>query len=267
MSIEGVDPPNGAELRRLDGQLTLPDGQTVSIGATGGQGFNDESGWDPRAVHALLGGSRLVNLAQEGVTTVPIRITGPASGDPLEKWARVGVRLNATATVTVRAYRLVAELPLEPGAASGQGEHQAIIEGLHRQNGDCGVGIRETHISLLLAPSADRVVQKMLFMRVNPDVLYVLRNRGRGEAFWPQYGATFGFGWITRSRRDETTMFANFRSSVTSGPPLPRLDNEWIAGADLVRIEATPLREVVTQIEVPSFVIDAGSASSTDAGT
>jgi len=69
MSIEGVDPPNGGELRRLNGTLTFTDGHTVSIVAGGMPGFGDGSGWDARAVHALLGTSRLVNLAQEGVTS------------------------------------------------------------------------------------------------------------------------------------------------------------------------------------------------------
>jgi len=265
MSIEGVDPPNGGELRRLDGSLTFADGRTFSIVATGRPGFGDDSDWDPHAVQAVLGASRLVNLAQEDVTTVPMTIMSAPSAD-LEKYAGASGRLKATAVVTVRAYRVVAELPLQPGATFGREQHQAVIGGFYCQNGDCAVMIRETHISLLLAPSENRLVQRMLFFRVNPDVLYILRNRGRGEAFWPQHGTTFGFGWITHSRLDETTMVANFRSSVTAGPPLPRLDGDWIAGADLVRVEATPVQEVMTQIEVPDFVIDGGPGSSADAG-
>ncbi len=260
VSIAGVEPPNGGELRRLDGTLTFPDGHTLSLVAAG-QGFGESIGWDPRAVQSLLGATRLVNLAQEEATTVAMTITSPSSGD-LEKYAHSSGRLTATATVTMRAYRLAAELPLQPGATYRTGQGQAVMDALQCQNGDCAAMIRETHVSLLLAPSADHVVQRMLFFRVNPDVLYILRNRGRGEAFWPQRGTTFGFGWITRSRRDETTMVAQFRSSVAPSPPLPRLDGDWIAGADLVRIEATPVRDVVTQVEVPDFVIDGGSESS-----
>jgi len=61
MSIEGVDPPNGGELRRLNGTLTFTDGHTVSIVAGGMSGFGDGSGWDARAVHrsSALPGSRI----------------------------------------------------------------------------------------------------------------------------------------------------------------------------------------------------------------
>lgn len=253
IAVTGLEPPLAAGVQRLSGSLTFADGTGF---AAGGAGEGVMGIWSPTAVEALLDGARLVNLDQEHAFARPIVMA------PLADYRRhqgESGRLDVTATLTVARYRVAAALPLRPGARYEDGTVRAVISSVQNQDGNCLVWFRETQVSLLLAPSAS-VHRRMLFFRFNPDVLYVLRNRRRGEAFWPQNGMTFGFGWPTRTRVDEAAVMAMYRSKPESGPPLPPIDDAWLGGADLVRIDAEPVGTVERHLVDADFTIPAENA-------
>jgi hypothetical protein len=49
---------------------------------------------------------------------------------------------------------------------------------------------------------------------------------------------------------------------VASGTALPRINDAWIAGADLVRIEAEDIAKITGPIDVAGFVIAPASGDS-----
>jgi hypothetical protein len=128
---------------------------------------------------------------------------------------------------------------------------RALITSVQNQDGNCMVLFDETAISL----RSRRAERPSPRSRVNPNILYVLRNRRRSEAVWPQNGTTVGFGWPSRTRVDETVIMSVYRSNVGSGPPLPRVDDAWLADADLLRIEAEPVGTVTRHVVESAFTI------------
>ena len=157
--------------------------------------------------------------------------------------------------LTLKRYRVTGALPLRIGTRYDDGIVNAVLTSTQNQNGNLLVMFRETQVSLLLAPSPS-LNTRMLFFRFNPNVLYLLRNRRRGEAYWPQNGGTFGFGWPSRTRVDETIMVLSYQSASGSGPPLPRIDDDWLADADLVRIEAEAIGRTSKRVSVSGFTIE-----------
>jgi hypothetical protein len=247
--VEGIDLPLAAEVARLDGWLIFDDGSKVPL--AGWVKNRVESSWDAPAVERLLGGARFVNLAQEDAGRVLVL---RLDSTEYRRHAGSTGRLDGTAYLTLRSYRVAAELPARPDAAYDHDVEHAVITAIQRESGDCRLLTRETQVSLLLAPGR-HAYRSMYLFRTNPDLLYVLRNRPRGEAFWPQGGTNFGFGWPSRTRIDETTAVASYRSNLASDPPLPRIDDAWIAGAELVRVEAETVGTVTAPIDATTFVL------------
>jgi hypothetical protein len=259
--VEGTTPPVVPEIDRLDGWLTFDDGSRVPL-AGRSAAYSVESTWNAIEVEKLLA-VRFVNIEQEGATDVPV--VSLASAEYARRAGTSG-RLAGTALLVLRTYHVAAELPARPDAAYDHGTEHAVVTGVYNESGDCTVNVRETQVSLLLAPNP-HAYRRMYMFRFNPDVLYVLRNRARGEAFWPRFGASVGFGWPSRTRIEEIMAPSVYRSNIASNPPLPRIDDAWMADAEVVRIEADSVGMVTRPIEPSTFTIpgDAGARAGVDA--
>jgi len=253
--VSGVELPLAGEVDAIDGSLRFDDGSRLAInGAERGNEFR--SRWNPVALEALLGGVHFVNLASEGaLTTAVLRL--PAAD--CNRHADAPGHLTGTASLKLRSYRVAAELPLRPNAVYDRGLEHAAILAVMSNGGDFTVTIRERQLSLLLVPNP-MLNRRWLFTRFNPNVLYVLRNKERREAFWPMQGMLFGVGWTFGAGMDESMMMQQYRSNIVSEPPLPHIDDAWTAGADLVRIEAETVGSVTKPVEVERFVITRDSA-------
>jgi hypothetical protein len=242
----GLPAPLAARVERIAGDLTFADGTKFHAYETstlmGGT-------WSPEVIESLLEGARFVNLEEEEAHAMPI-FNAPI--DDYRRHAGQAGRLDVTTTVTVGRSRVTAQLPVRIGSRYEDGSVTEILTSIHTQDGECHIGFRETQVSLLLAPSPS-VHRRIFFLRFNPDVIFVLRNRRRGEAFWPQDGSTVGFGWPTRTRVDEIMLMVAYRDPS----PRRRIDDAWLADADLVRIEAEPIGSVEERIVVPAFTIPA----------
>ena len=73
------------------------------------------------------------------------------------------------------------------------------------------------------------------------------------------HGSTFGFGWPSRTRIDESTIFVAYQSP-TGGRP-PQIDEGWLADADLVRVEARKIGDTTRTVVVPEFTVPAFAVS------
>jgi hypothetical protein len=242
----GLTAPFAARVERVSGDLTFADG--TKFHAYGTSAPMGET-WSPEIIESHLGGARFVNLEEEEAHASPI-FTAPI--DDYRRHVGQAGRLDVTTTVTLGRSRVTAELPIRLGSRYEDGTVTEVLTSIHRDDGECHIGFRETQVSLLFAPSAT-VHRRIFFFRFNPDVIFVLRNRRRGEAFWPQNGATFGFGWPSRTRVDESMIMLAYRDLSTR----KIIDDAWLADADLVRIEAEPIGSVEERIVVPAFTIPA----------
>jgi hypothetical protein len=244
--VTGADPPLAVEVARVTGAITFADGSRMD--AASGPESQRLGSWNPTVVESLIG-AHVVNLDEQALDTA--LLTAPAP--EYDRHAGQTGRLDVQVGLAIKRYRIAAELPAEVGATYDDGVVHSELRTVANHDGSLQAMLADTQVSLLLLPRA-AVHRRMLFMRFNPDVLYVLRNRRRGEAFWPANGATFGFGSPSRTRIDHATMILSYASTPESGP---RIDDAWLAGADLVRLESEPVVDSSQHVVVPDFTIPA----------
>jgi hypothetical protein len=244
--VTGADPPLAVEVARVTGAITFADGSRMD--AASGPESQRLGSWNPTVVESLIG-AHVVNLDEQALDTA--LLTAPAP--EYDRHAGQTGRLDVQVGLAIKRYRIAAELPAEVGATYDDGVVHSELRTVANHDGSLQAVLADTQVSLLLLPRA-AVHRRMLFMRFNPDVLYVLRNRRRGEAFWPANGATFGFGSPSRTRIDHATMMLSYASTAESRP---RIDDAWLAGADLVRLESEPVVDSSQHVVVPDFTIPA----------
>lgn len=249
---KGIPPASFCRLEELRAALKYPDGKIVAVQGLGGRpSFRS---FDPHALETALGGSAISSssfLAAGGVWDM-----FEVDGSAYDERGKIPALLQGEGTLSVQQYRVAAELPLQRGASYRSGSEQVVISDVLRGPGSCRVLLRERKIHLLFSRPAQALIPLPSF-GFGGRVFYVLWNRERRQAFlndrpnidWPAFGSS------QRLSHDAVALVYTSQSLFQKNPPL---DDAWLSGAVLARVETFDLGRVDKPITVADFVLDRG---------
>ena len=245
LRFDGVPPPLVAEVDLADGMLLLDAGTRVSIEMN-----RDElaRAWNLSGVEALLDGARTANRPAEGIDGIPVVLTTSADLRTIDPIGRLSMRL----WLRTSAYRVAAVLPLEMGARRVDDTTQTAIASFACTDDYCGVELEELRLRLLRSPDAS--LPSRFLPAPREDALYLLRNRKRGEVLWPISDPT-DIGWPSMRRLQRSNPKLVFRATPGGDGRRVRIDDAWIADAEIVRIESQLGDIVRRRVEVDRFAV------------
>ena len=211
-----------------------------------------------RGIRKALGYPELVIPPSE--TWSPLRLR--LSAIPEEQFQRYRgqtVGLDAILTLLAYQYDIVATLPLGAGnRTSVSNEGSVLIESVSHTSTGITIGLRET--------SLERYYDQSEYWWGHP---YVLRNATRRLAIVGHFPGGIRFA-------SYTTYFANTRVVTIVRPVTftvpnaaaggPVLDDEWMKGAELARLDTKLLGTVTRPLRIESFVLG-GEQKKEEAGS
>lgn len=247
IKVEGLPPTHVAAVESVSADLKLNDGSPLETAADSARSFV-MSQWDHEALQAVLGEMEIVNAER---TMIHSRDLFTLKEDDYYKIKGEPVDADMNVEFKVMRYSVVAALPLERKAEYRKGPEQTLITDVLRRSFGCTVMLRERTINLLFDGNPQA-------MPSNPfresRVKYVLANKSKGEAFLPEndHAGLPGFNQSRRLNIQSKTL--NFQSK--GGKYIPRIDEEWLDGAELLRLEEVPVSRLKKSFVVEDLVID-----------
>ena len=258
----------GGEAVYPDGtKLKLPPFAPLFNGFTvGGMVFSNGNpyGIDMDALENSIGNLPILNghFQEEAIVDIPNLFT--LSSDLL---ATKGKDLG-TATFQLKGiasgHRIVAEIPLKPGAFFSKGSERTTLISVLKGNDAVNIQLQKRSLNLLLAPSRPEQLTAQSF--------YLLLNRKRNEAVMSSGIQQFNYNEVTPNgllsafdlgdNRFEhidsfTLPFGNQPGGGQPGVVLPvAIDDAWLADAVLVRVDPVPAGEFTTTLTIPDFALD-----------
>jgi hypothetical protein len=264
MRVTGVESGWTASVALRDASIDLPQGMTLrspgrarwSVTLVGDEGYDLQQ---PAVVRAILGVVRVGNV-------VPPR-TGPPPPEALPAlfWMRqrelaqyvpARAHYRARLVLTLTEHVVDGTLPLRPGAVHRNNGYRLVIDRITRPSGEVAIIARETRAA------------SMWQRRPWPFYSFYLRNRDRQEAvavsdyelrgdfsllrFLP-FGGFHGVeqtgGFFARG------LVLSFRPRYGPKAETLDVDDEWLAGADLVIVRRAQEGSVERTLEITDFPI------------
>ena len=211
---------------------------------------------DAAALERGLGGARLLNPPES--RHVLRSLLSLKETDYDARRDRRGT-LTATVEVGVYGYAEAGAVPLRARERIERGAEQAVITDVLREPGGCAVILRQRTLRLLFARKtpADRA-----FGAAAPDTVYVLRNRARGEALLPEDESGGDFGEMVNA--DRQLQIRSVRLRFGGGDAGRAVDEDWLAGAELVRLEARPVARATRELRAENVRLAGAFSYSAD---
>lgn len=232
--IRAENGPLGFELRPrvVNAGFTFADGfQTREPG----QNFSFLRGaWNRPSLEQALGGSRI--LGDMGLTFENTGLFSLKEADYKIHGEQPG-KLEAKVGVDVYRYVVKGVVPLKARERIDLGAEQAVITDVLDGGDNCAVILRERTLRLMFDRTAP---VKNPYAKLSRNVLYVLRNPARQEAVLPNDDNDPDMSDVfSRDQRLSIhSMRLEYGGSDKHGNRGIRLDANWLAGAELVRVEA-----------------------------
>ena len=226
--------PLGYELRSriVKATFTFEDGfQTQEPG----QEFSFMRGeWNRPSLEVALGGSRILDA--RGMTYMNTGLFSLKESDYKAHGGQPG-KLEAKVGVDVYRYVVTGAVPLKARERIDLGAEQAVITDVLDEGASCAVILRERTLRLMFDRTAPA---RNSYEALARNVLYVLRNPARQEAALPKDDNNPGMGDVLggAQRLSIHSIRLEYGGDDGRGNHGLRLDADWLAGAELVRVEA-----------------------------
>jgi len=248
LRCSGAPPGTFCQLDSLSGELRFDDGTEVPIEKASGFTIDRV---DSDALSAVLdadvdGGSAALAGYQE---------LFQLDRGIVDSHGRRPATLEATASIRLRRYRVVAELPLTPGARFVRGPRQTRLEQVLEGPRSRDVVFVETRLQLSLF---EREPRPMLASMLDPT-LYALLNRPRQQALLPEIQPSFdpSAALLSQRRLRKSVLTRSFDSEGQLGQPyFAGIDDAWFSQARLAVIEVEELGLRHTRLNAAEIVLD-----------
>ena len=203
-----------------------------------GQGFSIVRGdWNRPSLEQALGGSRILGSpGLFGQAYENVELFSLKESDYKAHGGQPG-RLEAQVGVDVYQYVVKGTVPLKARERIDLGAEQAVITDVLDEGASCAVILRERTLRLRFDRTAPA---KTPYDKFSRNVLYVLRNPASGEAVLPNDDTDPDVGDVLggAQRLSIHSIRLEYGGDDGHGNHGPRLDAAWLAGAELVRVEA-----------------------------
>ena len=157
-------------------------------------------------------------------------------------------------------------MPLKQGAKDTFGSEQVVIYDVLERPNTISVIVGEKKINLLF----DRSVKKKSRSDMARDMfseyshVYLLVNKKRHEAFSAEAGGISyanAMAALGPTRLETMAKQFDFTNLNNRSGPLPKLDKEWLADAELVRIDAVKIGTEKIKFTIEEFALPSQSAA------
>ncbi len=244
--------------------VAYPDGGTLSSGYVStrtADSVSHEKFMGP--LQAALGDVRIVNPF-EGEYSLT-EILSLETGTMAAYKAKVGT-YTAAAEFEVFEYKVVADLPLIRGARQAFGSQQVVIYDVLERSHGLSVIVGEKSVNLIFDRSVPKKSQYERFNNIYSDFksVYVIVNPERKEAFLPEAGGDLNFSvsdLFDRPRLSNQGKQFDYAHVNDRNAALPRIDQEWMSGARLVRLDAVRLGSKRVDVKIEDFIIPTASTA------
>jgi hypothetical protein len=230
--VEGGEPGYEFRTRVLTAAFTFDDGFQAR---ERGQDFSFmRRDWRWASLEQVLDGCRVINRS---VLTRDFKgLFSIGEADFKAHGTRPG-KLAATIQVDVYKYHATGAVPLKARERIDRGAEQAVITDVLQEGDGCAVILRERTLRLQFDRSAPA---KNAYDPREKNVLYLLRNPARRELVLPNdnYDPDMSGVLAAAQRLNIRSTRLAFGGNDGHGRQGPVLDKDWLAGAELVRIEA-----------------------------
>lgn len=254
LAAEGALP--GYELRPSieDGTFTFEDGFKAHLPKS--QFKLDVNSWNKASLQHVMGDFRapesiFQRFNMEDIFTL-------SEDDYKARLSQRG-RLDAKLDVDVYRYEVTGSTPLKEGGQIRVGTEQSVIMNILEEEDNFGVILRERSLNLQF----DRSKHSSSFLSPrNRNVLYVLRNNDRREFLIPEIDFASGFGGSLGFRSKKLLNMESFRLDYIlnlRGMDDTQLYKEWLAGAELVRIEAIKVDQFKANMTMDGLFLKSSS--------
>jgi len=253
-SIESSGVPSMYSLRAKSiwPRLTRSNGSKLDVESTHNTQLSMRLNQD--ALVAALGGTPIANpdtWSAKGAQNTPLFVIDAATyGKDYDQ----PLNLSADIDFIGSKYLVTAEMPLAKGARSDQGSKHSVITEVLSQPDGVDVVLRERKPNLLF----DRANGSNAFMQEFIEGyrhIYVLRNKKRNQAILQKHN-NFSFPFdqmFGHSRLVNDAVQVSFGPESNSKGLTPELTPEWLADAELIRLDLTPVFEFSKQLMVEGF--------------
>jgi len=173
-----------------------------------------------------------------------------------EQYAQTNGVYSATVQLNIYQYRVAHEFPLQKGARFDRGSEHIVISDILKESGGVTIHLRGSNLQLRLKGDSENSAYLEAY---GPHRLcYLLCNRNRNEAFmiYPandsaQMDGTQDVQCLKTWKRE-----LHYTSNSEKKKHLPTIDEAWLAGATLLRIETVEVGALTKPVVVDKFVLD-----------
>ena len=167
---------------------------------------------------------------------------------------------SANADFDVYEYRIVSQIPLKQGSKDSFGSEQVVVYDILERPNEISVIINEKKTNLLFDRSTKKIsrIDMAQDMFSEYDHVYLLVNNKRNEAFLPEEGANFytnAMAAFGPTRLETMAKQFDFTNLNDRNELLPEIDKEWLADAQLVKIDAVKIGTQKVEFTIEEFAI------------
>jgi hypothetical protein len=176
---------------------------------------------------------------------------------------------SACADFDIYEYKIVSQFPLKQGSIDSYGSEQIVVYDILERPNAISVIINEKKINLLF----DRSTKKKSRSDMAQDMfseynhVYLIVNKKRHEAFLAEEGADLYANMMAAygpTRLEAVAKQFDFTNLNDRSGPLPKIDKEWLANAELVKIDAVKIGTAQINFTVEGFSLPSQSTATSE---
>ncbi len=265
-TISGLPEGQFTILRRMgDAKMEYPDGSVLNskyVSTMKRRGYYNEKFMAP--IQKALGDVKLMNPFNEKFSYTEIFSLEETN---FHKYKDKTGAYSARAELDIYKYNIVSKVSLGEGMKGVFGAEQIVVYDVLKRDNAVSVILHEKKINLLFDRRIKKVsridLSRNMYSEYSP--VYLLVNKERREAFLPEPTMSnisadaldaLGPRRVNTKARMLDFMDVNSRNSA-----LPRMDKEWLAGAELVRMNAVLTGTADVDFRVEDFSLPSESTS------
>jgi hypothetical protein len=264
-TVEGLPAGQFAILKETkDVQMKYPDGNSLKsefVSTNNIKTYSNEQFMQP--IQTALKDVKLLNPYKEDFSYTKIFSLDESA---FHQFKDIRGTYSAHAVFDIYKYEIVLQMLLKPGAKNSFGAEQVVIYDILERTNAISVIINEKKINLLF----DRSVKKRSLGDFAQDMyseynhVYLIVNTKRHEAFLPEAGVNLFSGVMelySPARLKTMAKKLDFTNLNSRSEPLPKIDKEWLANAELVRIDAIKTGTEKIDFTIEKFAIPSQSTA------
>lgn len=257
LQIAGLPPTYDGQIVRVQGRFTI-DGNVIGVQTNGASSSFGSARWTMSQIEALFPDMRVIGKdvtysSWERVLAIPVSKYMEVMNTP-------GL-LEGEANIVIMSLSAGHVFSLERGSRFKDGATEEAIGEVRSVPGGALVVLRRSSLNRRYIRHPEGWNMYAAANKRNAETFYVLRNSSRGEVIIPEQESDFGFGDVMGATRrlSVSPIYLRFSpgadDSDRSAPDFT-LDQEWLDGAELVRLTRTRIGSCTVSFSKADFVLN-----------